>query len=135
MARIICIDFGLKRVGVAVTDSLKIIASGLATVENRNIIKFLEDYFAKEEVEKIVVGYPLNLDGTPTHATEAVERFIKTLNKKFRNIPVEKEDERFTSKMATKAMIEAGVKKKKRRDKSLIDKVSATIILQSYLEN
>ncbi|MEA3495520.1 MAG: Holliday junction resolvase RuvX [Bacteroidota bacterium] len=135
MARIICIDFGLKRVGVAVTDSLKIIASGLATVENKNIIKFLEDYFSKEEVEKIVIGYPLNLDGTPTHATEAVERFIKTLNKKFRNIPVEKEDERFTSKMATKAMIEGGVKKKKRRDKSLIDKVSATIILQSYLEN
>lgn len=133
MGRILAIDYGKKRVGLAVTDPLKIIASRLETVSTPDIFKYLSNYLKTEEVECIVVGYPLNLDDTPTDLTLAVEEFIKKIEKKWPNIPVEKEDERFSSKMAMRTMIDAGVKKKKRRDKSLIDSVSATIILQSYL--
>lgn len=128
------IDFGLKRVGIAVTDPLKIFATGLTTVPNEDSIDFIESYFKKEEVEKIVIGYPLSLDNSPTHATKHVEEFIKKLNKHFPEMPIEKEDEAFTSKMAVQTMVTGGMKKKKRRDKSMIDKISATLILQSYLE-
>lgn len=135
MGRIIGIDYGLKRVGLAVTDPLNIFAQGLTTVENKQLISFLKSYFEKESVDTIVVGYPLNMDGTATHATHAVEELIIKLEKNFPDVSVVKEDERYTSKMAVKTMVDGGVKKKKRRDKSLIDKVSATLILQSYLES
>jgi putative Holliday junction resolvase len=134
MGRILAIDFGLKRTGIAVTDPLQIIANAIDTIPTQEIFGFLEKYFEKEKVETIVVGYPLNLDDSPTHATAEVEKFIQRLSKKFPEIKVEKEDERFTSKMAVEAMVAGGMKKKDRRKKENIDKISATIILQSYLE-
>jgi putative Holliday junction resolvase len=133
MSRIICIDYGLKRTGLAVTDPLKIIATGLATVESSKLISFLKDYFSKETVELILIGEPKNLDDTDTHATPLVEQCIKELKKHFPNIPIQKVDERFSSKMATRAMLEMGLKKKQRRDKALVDQISATILLQEYL--
>jgi putative holliday junction resolvase len=135
LSRILAIDFGLKRSGIAVTDNLKIIASSLASITTDKLMGFLDDYLQKENVDTIVVGYPLNLDGTLTHVSAAVDEFIGKLSKKFPKVKIEKEDERLTSKMAVKAMVDGGVKKMKRRDKGLIDKVSATLILQSYLEN
>ena len=135
MGRVLAIDYGLKRVGLAVTDSLKMFAQPLCYVSNKELIPFLKDYIQKEDVEIIVIGYPLGLDGTSTHATKPVELFIKTLNKTFPSVPVVKEDERFTSKMAVEAMVEGGMKKKKRREKGIIDKISAALILQSYLES
>lgn len=128
------IDYGLKRTGIAVTDPLKIIANALDTFPTSEIIDFLNNYLSKEKVETIVVGYPLNLDDSPTHATAEVEKFIQKLSKKYPEIRIEKEDERFTSKMAVEAMVAGGMKKKDRRKKENIDKISATIILQSYLE-
>ena len=133
MARIIAIDYGLKRTGLAVTDPLKIIATGLTTVESSQLIPFLKDYFSKEEVELIIIGEPKNWDDTDTHATPLVEKCIKSLQKDFPGIPVKKVDERFTSKMASRAMLEMGMKKKQRRDKKLVDEIAATIILQDYL--
>lgn len=135
MARIICIDYGGKRTGIAVTDPLQIIATGLTTIDTKNFIPFLKEYFSKEPVEKILIGWPLNLDDTPTHATPLVENAIKQLNKHFPSIPVEKVDERFTSKMAKEAMFEMGLKKKQRRDKKLLDEIAATMMLQEYLVN
>jgi putative holliday junction resolvase len=134
MGRILAIDYGLKRTGIAVTDPLQIIANGLLTVETINILSFLKEYTTKEKVDLFVLGYPLNLDGTSTHGTEPVNNFRKKLETEFPAIPVTYEDERYTSKLAVEAMVQGGVKKKHRRDKSLIDKVSATIILQAYLE-
>jgi putative holliday junction resolvase len=134
MARIMGIDYGLKRIGIAVTDPEQIIASPLCTVAANTIFSFIEDYITQNRVECIVVGYPLNLDGTPTHITAAVEKFIKDLAKKFNGISIVSEDERNTSQMAMRAMIDGGVKKMKRRDKSMIDKISAVFILRSYLE-
>ncbi len=133
MPRIIAIDYGLKRTGLAVTDPLQIIATGLTTVESRQLIPFLKDYFSKEQVELIIIGEPKNMDDSDTHATPLVEKCIKELEKNFPNIPVKKVDERFTSKMASQAMIDMGMKKKQRRNKSLIDEIAATIILQDYL--
>ena len=133
MSRIICIDYGLKRTGLAVTDPLKIIATGLTTVESSKLIPFLKDYFSRETVELILIGEPKNLDDTDTHATPLVEQFIKDIKKHFAAIPVQKVDERFSSKMATRAMLEMGLKKKQRRDKALVDEISATILLQEYL--
>jgi len=135
MARIICIDYGGKRTGIAVTDPLQIIATGLTTIDTKDFIPFLKEYFSKEPVEKILIGWPLNLDDTPTHATPLVENAIKQLNKHFPSIPVEKVDERFTSKMAKEAMFEMGLKKKQRRDKKLLDEIAATMMLQEYLAN
>lgn len=135
MARILSIDYGLKRTGLAVTDPLKIIATGLTTVESKHLIAFLTDYFRKEEVELIIIGAPKNWDNTDTHATPLVENIIGQLKKNFPAIPIQKVDERFTSKMASKAMIEMGLKKKKRRDKGLIDEIAATIMLQEYLRH
>jgi len=135
MGRILAIDYGLKRTGLAVTDPMQIIASGLTALDNALLIPFLTDYISKESVDKIVIGYPLNLDGSETHITSDVEQFINKLNKLFPSVIVIKEDERFTSKMAVRALIDSGVKKMKRRDKKLIDKMSAVLILQSYLEH
>jgi putative Holliday junction resolvase len=135
LGRILALDYGKKRTGVAVTDPLQIIASGLLTVETANIFDYLKKYTETEQVELIVVGYPITMENTkPSHSLPIIIKFIADLKKKFPTMPVETEDEHFTSKMAVRAMIDGGVKKMKRRDKGLIDKVSAAIILQSFLE-
>ncbi len=134
MSRIICIDYGLKRTGLAVTDPLRIIATGLTTVESPKLITFLKDYFQKEKVSLILIGEPWSMDDTATHATPLVLKCIKDLEKNFPNIPIEKVDERYTSKMASQAMIEMGLKKKQRRNKALVDEIAATIMLQEYLQ-
>ncbi len=133
MPRIISIDYGLKRTGIAVTDPLQIIATGLTTVESKQLIPFLRDYFSKEPVERILIGEPKNWDDTDTHATPLVEKCIKDLQKNFPAIPIQKVDERYTSKMAKDAMLEMGMKKKDRRNKALVDEIAATIMLQEYL--
>jgi putative Holliday junction resolvase len=135
MSRIIAIDFGLRRTGLAVTDPLQIIATGLATVESRQLIPYLKAYFAREPVELIVIGEPKNLDDSDTHATPLVEKCIKELEKSFPGIPIKKVDERFTSKMAKAAMLEMGMKKMQRRNKSLVDEIAATIMLQEYMRS
>jgi putative Holliday junction resolvase len=133
LPRIICIDYGGKRCGLAVTDPLQIIATALLTVETKNLYTFLTDYFKKEEVELILIGEPLNLDNTPTHATPLVKKAIVDLEKKFPTIPVVTVDERYSSKNAVRAMVEMGMKKVDRRDKKNIDLVAATMLLQEYL--
>lgn len=135
MPRILAIDYGLKRTGLAVTDPLKIIASALITVESPKLIPFLKDYFKKEEVELIIIGEPKNWDETDTHATPLVRKIVERLKKEFPNIPLKLVDERYTSKMASGALLDMGLKKKQRQDKSLVDKVAATIILQEYLRS
>jgi putative Holliday junction resolvase len=134
MARIISLDYGLKRTGIAVTDPMQIIATGLTTVETQKLMQFLKDYFAKETIELILIGEPKNLDDTDTHATGPVKLFIARLKKTFPAIPIETADERYTSKMATRAMIDMGMKKKDRRNKALVDEIAATMMLQEYLE-
>lgn len=134
MARIICIDYGGKRTGLAVTDPFKMIATALTTVASKELISFLENYFKTEEVELILIGEPLNLDDSATHATPLVAAAIKNLKKTFPHIPIQKVDERYTSKMAVRAMIDMGMKKKDRRDKGNIDQIAATIMLQEYLQ-
>ena len=133
MPRIISIDYGAKRTGLAVTDPLQIIATGLTTVESKQLIPFLKDYFDKEEVELIIIGEPKNWDDTDTHATPLVEKIIKQLEKNFPKIPIKRVDERYTSKMAKDAMLEMGLKKMQRRNKKLVDEIAATILLQEYL--
>jgi putative Holliday junction resolvase len=133
LPRILSIDYGLKRTGLAVTDPLQIIATGLTTVESKQLIPFLKDYFSKEEVELIIIGEPKNWDDTDTHATPLVEKIIKQLEKNFPKIPIKKVDERYTSKMAKDAMLEMGLKKMQRRNKKLVDEIAATILLQEYL--
>ena len=133
MPRIISIDYGAKRTGLAVTDPLHIIATGLTTVESKQLIPFLKDYFAREEVELIIIGEPKNWDDTDTHATPLVEKIIKQLEKNFPKTPIKKVDERYTSKMAKDAMLEMGLKKMQRRNKKLVDEIAATILLQEYL--
>jgi putative Holliday junction resolvase len=133
MGRILAIDYGLKRTGIAVTDPLRIIATGLTTVGSKQLIPFLKDYFSKEEVDMIIIGEPKNWDDTDTHATPLVEKCIKDLKKNFPLLPVTKVDERYTSKMAKDSMLEMGLKKKDRRNKSLVDEIAATILLQEYL--
>jgi putative holliday junction resolvase len=134
MARILSIDYGGKRTGIAVTDPLQIIATGLTTIDTKDFIKFLKDYISKEPVEKIIIGMPLNMDDTATHATPLVENAIKQLHKHFPSIPVETVDERYTSKMAKDAMLQMGLKKMQRRDKKLVDEIAATMMLQEYME-
>ena len=134
MDRIIGIDYGRKRVGVAVSDPLGIFASALDTVHSTKIIEYLELYSQKEKVVRFVVGYPVNMDGAPSEAAKDVDVFLKRLAKAFPDIPVELEDERFTSVLAHRAMIDGGMKKKDRMDKSSVDRISAAIILQSYLD-
>lgn len=133
MARLLCIDFGLKRTGIAVTDPLQIIASGLTTVESKQLIPFLKNYFQKEQVERIIIGMPKNWDKSDTHATPLVHRIIKELRKHFPQIPIETVDERYTTKMAKNAMLEMGLKKMQRRNKALVDEIAATIMLQEYM--
>lgn len=133
MARILCIDYGLKRTGIAVTDPLKIIAQALTTVETPQLFNFLKDYFKKEAVELILIGEPKNLDDSDTHATPHVKKVIERLHKEFPAMPVETVDERYTSKMASRAMVDMGMKKKQRQEKGMIDQVAATIMLQEYM--
>lgn len=135
MGRILAIDFGLKRTGLAVTDSLQIIANGLETVPTHTLLNYLLAYFAKEIVDDVVIGMPKNLDNSDTDSTAAVRIFIKSFKKKFPIIPLHEHDERFTSKLALQAMIAGGMSKKDRREKGTIDRVSATIILQSFMES
>lgn len=135
MARIICIDYGGKRTGIAVTDPFKIIATALDTVPTKDLIAFLKKYFASEEVELLLIGYPLNLDDSPTHGTALVKTAIKQLIKEFPNLPIKQVDERFTSKLASRAMVEMGMKKKDRQKKENTDMIAATIMLQEYLQN
>ena len=135
MPRILAIDYGLKRTGLAVTDPLKIIASGLTTVESKQLIPFLKNYFEGEAVELIIIGEPRNLDDSDTHATPLVLHCIRELEKNFPLIPVKKVDERYTSKLAVQSMVQSGMKKKDRRNKSLIDEIAATILLQEYLHH
>ena len=134
MARIMSIDYGTKRTGLAITDPLQIIASGLTTVETPKLFSFLKDYCRKESVELFLVGEPRNLDDSDTHASGPVRQFIKRLGKEFPQIPVKTIDERFSSKMATRAMIDMGLKKKQRQDKKLVDEIAATLLLQEYLQ-
>jgi len=133
MPRILSIDYGLKRTGLAVTDPMQIIATGLTTVDSKQLTPFLRDYFMKEQVELIIIGEPKNWDDTDTHATALVENIIKELQKNFPTIPIQKVDERYTSKMAKDAMLEMGMKKMQRRNKALVDEIAATIMLQEYL--
>ncbi len=133
MGRIIALDYGRIRTGIAVTDELQLIASGLTTVATPNLISFLKEYAAKEEIAAIVVGEPRQMNNTPSEAEALITPFLRTLRKEFPTLPVERQDERFTSKMAVQSMIEGGLRKKKRRDKALVDEISATLILQAYL--
>ncbi len=134
MGRILSIDYGAKRTGLAVTDPLKIIANGLKTIETPQLIPFLKQYIPAEGVEKVIIGEPRNWDDSATHATPLVARFIERFKKEFPAIPIETVDERYTSKMAFQAMIDMGLKKKQRRDKALIDEIAATIMLQEYMQ-
>ncbi|MGB6268742.1 MAG: Holliday junction resolvase RuvX [Olleya sp.] len=135
MARILAIDYGKVRTGLAVTDELQIIASGLTTVHTKELINFLKDYLKKEQVELFLVGEPKQMDNTPSESEALIKPFLLTLEKTFPKIPIRRVDERFTSKMATQTLIDSGLKKKQRQNKALLDEVSATIILQSYLYN
>jgi len=133
MGRIISIDYGSKRTGIAVSDPLQIIATGLTTIASNELISFLKTYMQKEEVERIIIGLPKNWDDSDTHGTAPAQAAINRLKKEFPAIPVEAVDERYTSKMAKNAMIEMGMKKRDRRDKKIVDEIAATIILQEYM--
>ncbi len=133
LGRILAIDFGRKRTGIAVTDELQIIASGLTTVATHDLVAFLQKYVAEEKVDVIIVGEPKQMDNTPSESEAYIIPFLNRLAKVFPNMPVERQDERFTSKMAFQAMIDSGLKKKQRKNKALVDEISATIILQAYL--
>lgn len=133
MGRILAIDFGEKRTGIAITDELQIIASGLTTVDTKNLLAFLKEYTNKESVELFVLGKPTQMDSTDSESEKHILRFLTSLEKNFKNIPIIRVDERFTSKIAFQTMIDSGLKKKQRRNKGIVDEISATIILQSYL--
>lgn len=134
MGRILAIDYGSKRVGLAVTDSLRIIASGLDTVHSKDLIAFLEAYFKKEQVDIIVIGEPKTLSNEASDSARFIEPFVTHMRKKFPDKKIERFDERFTSTMAHQTMLAGGLKKKDRQNKELVDKISATIILQDYLQ-
>jgi len=133
MARLLSIDFGKKRTGIAVTDDFQIIASGLTTVDTEQLLPFLKDYFSKENVEKVIIGEPKRLNNEPSEVVPLLNSFIEKFNQSFPTMPVERIDERFTSKMAFQTMIDSGLKKKQRQNKALIDEIAATIILQDYM--
>lgn len=135
MGRILAIDFGTKRTGIAVTDELQIIASGLTTVETKDLIAFLKDYISKEQVELFVIGEPKQMNNEASESEAFIKLFIEKLIKVIPNIPIKRVDERFTSKMAFQTMIDSGLNKNQRKNKALIDEISATLILQSYLYN
>jgi putative Holliday junction resolvase len=134
MGRILAIDYGKKRTGLAVTDPLQLIASGLTTVLTHDLIPYLKKYFAQEAVSEIIIGEPKGLDGNATDATALVTECIRILHKNFPDMPVKKIDERFTSKIAFRSMIDSGLKKKDRQNKALVDEISATVLLQEYLQ-
>lgn len=133
MARVIALDYGKVRTGIAVTDEYKIIASGLTTVTTKELLVFLKEYIKKEKVEKIIVGEPKQMDNTPSESEALILPFLDKLTAAFPLIPIERQDERFTSKMAFQSMIDGGLKKKQRQNKALVDEISATLILQAYL--
>ena len=133
MPRIISIDYGLKRTGIAVTDELQIIASGLTTITSETAISFLTSYFNKENVSKVLIGEPKQMNGKPSESTAIIEEFVKKFSSAFPEMKIIRVDERFTSKMAFQTMIDSGLNKKKRKDKALVDEISATIMLQDYL--
>lgn len=133
MARVLAIDFGKKRTGIAVTDELQIIASGLTTVNTTDLLSFLKEYTSKEKVDLFIVGQPKQMDNSDSESEALMGPFIKKIEKLFPQIPMKRIDERFTSKMAFQTMIDSGMKKKQRRNKAMVDEISATIILQSYL--
>jgi putative holliday junction resolvase len=135
LGRILSIDYGGKRTGLAVTDPFKIIATGLCTVETPKLKAFLKNYFSKEQVEQVIIGMPVNWDDSATHATPLVQQFIKDFQKNFPSIPIQEVDERFTSKLASQAMLQMGLKKKQRQNKSMLDEIAATIMLQEYLQH
>jgi putative holliday junction resolvase len=135
LGRIIALDIGKKRTGVAATDPLRIIANGIATIPTHTVIDFLTDYFKKESVDIIVAGYPRQMNNQPSEAVNYIQPVINRIKKVFPNMTIELVDERFTSKLAFQAMIDGGVKKKDRQNKALVDTISATIILQSYMES
>lgn len=133
MPRVLAIDYGKKRTGIAITDEMQMIASGLTTIPSETAIAFLRDYFSKEKVERVLIGEPKQMDYTPSESTEIIEAFVEKFKKSFPDLPIERVDERFTSKMAFQTMIDSGLKKKQRQNKALIDEISATIMLQDYL--
>ena len=133
MPRILAIDYGIKRTGIAVTDELQIIASGLTTVSSETAISFLRDYFSKENVIQVLIGEPKQMNGQASESTPIIEKFVTDFKTAFPEIKVERVDERFTSKMAFQTMIDSGLKKKQRQNKGLVDEIAATILLQDYL--
>jgi putative holliday junction resolvase len=133
MPRILAIDYGLKRTGIAVTDELQIIASGLTTIPSETAMVFLTAYFAKEDVIKVLIGEPKQMNGQPSESTEIIEKFVSKFKNSFPNMKIERTDERFTSKMAFQTMIDSGLKKSQRKNKALVDEIAATIMLQDYL--
>lgn len=134
MARILAFDYGQKRTGIAITDELQLIASGHTTVDTKHIFTFIEDYLSTEKVELFVIGEPKQMDNSASESEEFILKFIDKLTNRYPKIPMERVDERFTSKMAFQTMIDSGMSKGKRRNKALIDQISATIILQTYLD-
>jgi putative Holliday junction resolvase len=135
MGRWMAIDYGLKRVGLAVTDPLKIIATALTTVENKFVLEYIVDYHKKETLEQIVIGDPIHLDGKKSAMNEEVDKFCILLAKSLPTVPIKKIDERYSSKEAMQSLIQSGVKRKDRRQKEALDKVSATLLLQTYMQN
>jgi putative Holliday junction resolvase len=133
MGRVLAIDYGVKKTGIAVTDELQIIASGLTTVDTKDLISFLESYVKEEDVELFVIGLPKQMNNEPSESEKYIIPFISQLEKRIAHIPIIRVDERFTSKMAFQAMIDGGLTKKQRKNKELVDEISATLILQSYL--
>lgn len=133
MPRILAIDYGIKRTGIAITDEFQIIASGLTTLPSATVISFLEAYFSKENVIKVLIGEPKQMNGQPSESAVIVEKFVSIFKNNFPDILIERVDERFTSKIAFQTMIDSGLKKKQRQNKSLIDEIAATIMLQDYL--
>lgn len=133
MPQLLALDYGKRRTGIAVTDDLQIIASGLTTVETEKLIPFLKDYFLKNSVEKVIVGEPLQMDGSASESSEMINKFLTKFTEAFPEMPLARVDERYTSKMAIQTIIDSGLKKKKRQNKGLIDEIAATIILQDYL--
>lgn len=133
MPRILAIDYGIKRTGLAVTDELQIIASGLTTVSSETTISFLKNYFSKENVAKVLIGEPKQMNGMASESTPVIEKFVADFKTAFPEMKIERVDERFTSKMAFQTMIDSGLKKKQRQNKALVDEIAATILLQDYL--
>jgi putative Holliday junction resolvase len=133
MPRILAIDYGQKRTGIAVTDEMQLIASGLTTIPSETAIAFLKDYFAKEKVAKVVIGEPKQMNGMPSQSTVVIEAFVQKFKTAFPDMEIVRADERFTSKMAFQTMIASGLSKKQRQNKGLIDEIAATILLQDYL--